>query len=114
MPSPVLHLSLFEAVAKFLILLLKTSEIHQLSPYQKNQSLSQTCFFMQHYALKLALHMHVPPHFCTASYVHGLCHHSVAKAGFPFLFLIARCLCELVTMEIEYIDHWIEHILSSD
>ena len=36
------------------------------------------------------------------------------KAGLPFLFMTATCLCHFVTMEIEYIDHWIEYILSSD
>ena len=49
------------------------------------------------------------------TYVPGL-HHlsSIAKVGLPFLFLIAACLCELVTMEIEYIDHWIEYIFTCD
>ena len=59
--------------------------------------------------------IHVPPHFYKASYVPGL-HHlsSVAKAGRLFLFLTDTWLCELVTMEIEYIDHWIENILPCD
>ena len=59
--------------------------------------------------------IHVPPHFYKASYVPGL-HHlsSIAKVGLHFPFLIAACLCELVTMEIEYIDHWIEYILTCD
>ena len=56
--------------------------------------------------------IHVPPHFYKASYVPGL-HRlsSVAKVGLLSLFLTATCLCELVTMEIEFIDHWIEYIL---
>ena len=59
--------------------------------------------------------IHVPPHFYNASYVPGL-HHlsSIAKVGLLFLILTATCLCELVTMEIEYIDHWIEYILTCD